>query len=79
MRLLILLILFIPACATTESRLITPDGKTYRVYCRQDGHCIFKAGDVTADIDNRGRPSLIEQVLLTPIVGIGGAALERIK
>ena len=57
-----------------ESKVILPNGDTYRVYAQYDGAILYRNGDVQISIDNRGRPTMIEQALTAPLVGITGIA-----
>jgi len=74
---LLLSLLLLNGCATwgaRESRVILPSGEEYRVYAQHDGKLDFQKGDVKVSIDNRGRPSLLEQAISAPMVGIVGTA-----
>lgn len=74
-------------CASTwgnrESRVVLPSGEVYRVTAQQDGTLAYRNGDVEIKVDNRGRPSMIEQTLTAPLVGIvgtvGKAANHRLE
>ena len=57
-----------------ESRVILPNGDTYRVYAQYDGAILYRSGDVQISIDNRGRPTMIEQAITAPMLGITGIA-----
>jgi len=57
-----------------QSMVILPNGDTYRVYAQYDGAILYRNGDVQISIDNRGRPTMIEQALTAPLVGITGIA-----
>jgi hypothetical protein len=70
-------VLLLTGCATwgtRESRVILPTGEEYRIYAQHDAQFHYKKGDVEIKVDNRGRPSLIEQALQAPLVGVVGTA-----
>lgn len=72
-----ILLLLLSGCASwgnRESRVILPNGDTYRVYAQYDGAITYQQGDVKIAIDNRGRPTMIEQAITAPLVGITGIA-----
>lgn len=74
---LLLPALFCCSCATWGSReatVLLPNGNRYVVTCQSDGQLKYKQGEVSIEVDNRGRPSFIEQVLGTAVLGIAGAA-----
>lgn len=78
MRWMFLLPILLTSCATLGSReatVLLPDGSKYVVTCQSDGQLKYKAGDVAIEVDNRGRPSFIEQVLGTAVLGVAGAAV----
>ena len=74
---LIILSTLCTSCSTwgnRQSMVILPNGDTYRVYAQYDGAILYRNGDVQISIDNRGRPTMIEQALTAPLVGITGIA-----
>jgi len=78
MRILLLFFtLFLTSCASwgnRESRVILPNGDTYRIYAQYDGAILYQQGGVKISIDNRGRPTMIEQAITAPMLGITGIA-----
>ena len=57
-----------------ESRVVLPNGDVYSIYAQYDGAISYRNGDVSISIDNRGRPTMIEQAISAPLVGITGIA-----
>jgi len=75
--LLLFFTLLLTSCSTwgnRESRVILPNGDTYRIFAQYDGAITYQQGEVKIAIDNRGRPTMIEQAISAPLIGLTGIA-----
>lgn len=81
--LIVAMCLTLTGCSTFGGRVSyveTPDGKRYKVRAQHDARVSYKDAAVQIEVDNRGRPSWLEQAIQAPLVtmmNVGTAAAAR--
>ena len=47
----------------TETKVVSPNGEVWLVVSKGDSHVVFQDGKVILEVDNRGKPGTVEEVL----------------
>jgi len=69
-------LLALTGCASLgqrESSVTLPAGDVYKVRCQSDGALKYRNGEVSIEVDNRGRQGLFESVFGTMALGFARA------